>query len=63
MVLAGIVHWQPPEAALDRAAEALRNPTSSSYGPDEGNPELRAAIRTKLERENGLQGVSLACLL
>ena len=55
---AGIVHWQPPEAALDRAAAALRSPSSSSYGPDEGNPELRQALRAKLEHENNLPGVS-----
>ncbi|KAK9825707.1 hypothetical protein WJX74_000024 [Apatococcus lobatus] len=52
----GIVHWQPPEGALDRAAAALRSPGSSSYGPDEGNPELRQALRAKLNQENSLPG-------
>ncbi len=57
--MAGIVHWQPPAAALQRAAElvASGDPALSQYGPDEGLPELRQALREKLERENGLTGV------
>lgn len=55
----GIVHWQPPAAALQRAAElvASGDPALSQYGPDEGLPELRQALREKLQRENGLTGV------
>lgn len=54
----GIVHWQPPAVALQRAAElvASGDPALNQYGPDEGLPELRQALREKLERENGLTG-------
>ena len=34
----------------------VSDPSVSSYGPDEGMPALRAALREKLARENGLEG-------
>ena len=52
----GIVHWQPPKQALDRAAAAVMDPLSSAYGPDEGTPALREALRSKLAQYNGLEG-------
>jgi len=55
----GIVHWAPPQQALDRVAKALADPTGSaihSYGPDEGNPALREALRHKLVHKNNLPG-------
>eukprot|EP00947_MAST-08B_sp_MAST-8B-sp1_P005920 g5920.t1 len=50
----GIVHWDPPPQALDRAAEAVRLPQTSAYGPDDGMPELKARLQTKISEENGL---------
>lgn len=32
-------------------------PLYSHYGPDEGLPDLRAALQRKIEEENGLRGV------
>ena len=58
---AGIVHWQPPPRALARAAEMANDPSVSSYGPDEGLPALREALRHKIRQENGLQGVRCCC--
>jgi aspartate/methionine/tyrosine aminotransferase len=50
----GIVHWQPPPSALKRASEAILQPSCNSYGPDEGSPELREALKHKLNSRNGL---------
>jgi katanin p60 ATPase-containing subunit A1 len=53
----GIVHWAPPPQALDRVAKALADPATTaihSYGPDEGNPALREALRQKLVHKNNL---------
>ncbi|GBF95700.1 aspartate aminotransferase [Raphidocelis subcapitata] len=54
----GIVFWPPPPAALARASELLASspPSLHGYGPAEGLPELRAALREKLRAENGLEG-------
>ncbi|EFN55891.1 hypothetical protein CHLNCDRAFT_94487 [Chlorella variabilis] len=57
---AGIVHWQPPPQALKRAAEMANDPAVSAYGPDEGLPALRDALRRKIREENGLEGVRQA---
>ena len=37
--------------------EMANDPSVSSYGPDEGLPALREALRHKIRQENGLQGV------
>eukprot|EP00559_Dactyliosolen_fragilissimus_P000001 CAMPEP_0184874028 /NCGR_PEP_ID=MMETSP0580-20130426/42166_1 /TAXON_ID=1118495 /ORGANISM="Dactyliosolen fragilissimus" /LENGTH=396 /DNA_ID=CAMNT_0027376993 /DNA_START=227 /DNA_END=1415 /DNA_ORIENTATION=+ len=54
----GIVYWSPPKEAYDALhTEAQIHPSSSTlhqYAPDEGIPELLAALRTKLSLENGL---------
>ncbi|CAH2067981.1 unnamed protein product [Thlaspi arvense] len=50
----GVVHWQPPEKALAKVKELVWDPTISSYGPDEGIPELREALLNKLRDENKL---------
>jgi aspartate/methionine/tyrosine aminotransferase len=54
---AGAVHWGPPTEAIADAAAHATDPSYSSYGPDEGIPELRAAVQEKIERNNGLAGV------
>lgn len=53
----GVVHWSPPESALQRAAEAVREKAASSYGPCEGLPELVAALEAKVAAENSLPDV------
>ena len=55
---AGAVHWGPPAEAIAEAAAHATDPSYSSYGPDEGLPELRAALQQKIERDNALTGVS-----
>eukprot|EP00962_Isochrysis_galbana_P021532 scaffold6354_cov126-Isochrysis_galbana.AAC.9 len=50
----GIVHWPPPPQALAAARAAADDPASCLYCADDGLPELRAALKQKLERENGL---------
>jgi len=42
---------------MRRAAEALREPLVSAYGPCGGMPALVAALKQKLADENGLSGV------
>jgi aspartate/methionine/tyrosine aminotransferase len=65
----GIVHWAPPPAALQAAARLLSPPSPADaashagaqqvngYGPAEGLPALREALRHKLAARNGLQQV------
>ena len=50
----GVVGYGPPPGVADRAARFCETPAHHLYQPDEGIPELRAAVRRKLERENGL---------
>ncbi|KAG5410466.1 hypothetical protein IGI04_006785 [Brassica rapa subsp. trilocularis] len=50
----GVVHWQPPKKALDKVKDIVWDPIVSSYGPDEGIPELRHALQIKLRQENKL---------
>eukprot|EP00941_MAST-03F_sp_MAST-3F-sp1_P002386 g2386.t1 len=50
----GVVHWKPPQAALDAAASAVYDATTSAYGADEGDADLIEAIQAKLREENGL---------
>ena len=39
----GIVHWQPPTAALDAARDAVGQPSTNAYCADDGILELREA--------------------
>ncbi|KAL0866018.1 hypothetical protein Bca101_045136 [Brassica carinata] len=50
----GVVYWQPPQKALDKVKDLVWDPAISSYGPDEGLPELREALHKKLREENKL---------
>ena len=36
----GIVHWAPPDAAVEAAAAAAREPSSHAYGADAGLREV-----------------------
>ena len=50
----GIVHWTPPPAAVEEAAAALARSSTHAYGPAGGLPQLQAALRAKLQEQNGL---------
>ena len=50
----GMVHWQPPPAALEAAARGATEASSSSYGPAQGLPELVDALGRRLAHFNGL---------
>ncbi len=53
----GVVHWQPPPSALQLASHLVAtDPSVNSYGPAEGLPALREALRAKLRQQNELQG-------
>ncbi len=51
--------WGPPKGAIAEAVAHAHEPLYSAYGPDEGLPELRAALQRKTEQENGLRGVGI----
>jgi aspartate/methionine/tyrosine aminotransferase len=52
----GVVYWKPPETVNEAILKAMNEADSAlhSYAPDEGLPELIAAIQQKLSRENDL---------
>lgn len=50
----GVVGYGPPPGVADRIRDFCETPAHHLYQPDEGVPELRAAIGEKLERENGI---------
>ena len=50
----GVVGYGPPPGVADRVARFCETPAHHLYQPDEGIPELRAAIAGKLARENGI---------
>ena len=53
-----MVHWSPPEVALQAAQAALADPSIHGYGPADGWPPLLEALADKLEAQNGLPRVS-----
>ena len=55
--MTGVVHWQPPQSALDAAARVLQDPATSQYGPCDGLPQLVQALEAKVEAENSLSQV------
>eukprot|EP00438_Fugacium_kawagutii_P031081 Skav204623 [mRNA] locus=scaffold1712:235083:244373:- [translate_table: standard] len=55
----GIVHWSPPPAALEAAQKAAQEPDTNSYCADDGLPKFREALKEKLKKENGLDGVEV----
>jgi aspartate/methionine/tyrosine aminotransferase len=50
----GVVHYGPPQSALDSAREALADPETHSYQDGAGNRPLLDAIAHKLGRDNGI---------
>src|SRR5690349_20423364 len=50
----GVVHYGPPEAALDAIRRALTQAATHEYQDGAGLPELVARIERKLASENGI---------
>ena len=50
----GVVHYGPPQSALDSARDALADPETHSYQDGAGNRPLLDAIAHKLQRDNGI---------
>src|SRR5688572_24445397 len=50
----GVVHYPPPRAAIEAAARALGDPSTSQYQPAAGIPQLLERIAAKLTAENGI---------
>jgi len=55
----GIVHWSPPPSVPAAVSQALEEPDTNSYCPDDGLPQLKNALFEKLRVENGIEGVEL----
>jgi aspartate/methionine/tyrosine aminotransferase len=51
----GVVHYGPPQAAIEVAREALTDPETHSYQDGAGNGALVGAIEHKLRRDNGIE--------
>jgi aspartate/methionine/tyrosine aminotransferase len=50
----GVVHYGPPQAALDAAHDALADPVTHEYQNGAGIEPLIAALGAKLQEENGI---------
>jgi len=50
----GVVHYGPPQAALDAAHDALADPVTHEYQNGAGIEPLIAALGAKLQAENGI---------
>lgn len=50
----GVAYYGPPTEAVERIALFGKNPNNHLYGPVQGEPQLIALIRKKLQEENGI---------
>src|SRR5690348_5318796 len=50
----GVVHYDPPQAAVEAAGRALADPATSRYHQAAGIPPLLERIAAKLRAENGI---------
>src|SRR4051794_10341571 len=50
----GVVHYGPPEAALEAVRGALNNASTHEYQDGDGLPELVEQLAIKLRRDNGI---------
>ena len=50
----GVVHYGPPQAAIDAARAALTDPQTHEYQPAAGLPALLDRLASKLGEENGI---------
>jgi aspartate/methionine/tyrosine aminotransferase len=52
----GVVHYGPPQQALDAARAAVSDPNTHGYADGNGNADLIEAIGQKLVRDNAIDG-------
>src|SRR5579872_6850719 len=50
----GVVHYGPPQAALDAVRDALSEPATHEYQDGIGLPALVSRLASKLRAENGI---------
>jgi len=50
----GVVHYAPPQAAIDAVGQALGKHSTHEYQPAAGVPQLLERVRVKLLKENGI---------
>jgi aspartate/methionine/tyrosine aminotransferase len=50
----GVVHYGPPQEAIDQIAPFLADPENHKYKPVQGIPPLLEALKAKLQSENGI---------
>src|SRR3954454_15279857 len=50
----GVVHYGPPQAALEAVRGALTDPSTHEYQDGDGLPELVEQLAIKLRRDNGI---------
>lgn len=51
----GVVHYGPPPEAIDQIGPFLADPENHKYKPVHGIPQLREALKVKLQAENGIR--------
>lgn len=51
----GVVHYGPPPEAIDQIGSFLADPENHKYKPVHGIPQLREALKVKLQTENGIR--------
>lgn len=59
----GIVHWNPPQQAMDAVIASAGDHSLNQYGSGAGLPDLVKALKQKLAAENGITQVTLRCKL
>lgn len=55
----GIVHWNPPQQAMDAVVASAGDHSLNQYGSGAGLPDLVKALKQKLAAENGITQVTL----
>jgi len=53
----GIVHWNPPQQAMDAVVASAGDHSLNQYGSGAGLPDLVKALEHKLATENGITQV------
>ena len=58
-VLVGIVHWNPPQQAMDAVVASAGDHSLNQYGSGAGLPKLVQALKQKLSTHDGLDKVCI----
>src|SRR6185295_17387107 len=59
----GVVHYGPPQAAIDAARAAAQRPATHQYQDGHGLPALVERLAHKLRTENGVDVAAGRCLM